>query len=48
MMEPHRLTPEQEAQRRRRSIAIGLALGGLVVLFFITTMVRLASNVAGG
>jgi len=47
-MEYRALTPEEEARRRRRSIAIGLALGALVVLFFITTMVRLAGNVAGG
>jgi len=26
--------------RRRRSIAIALALGGLVILFYLTTMVR--------
>jgi hypothetical protein len=42
------LSPEQVAQRRRRSVAIGLALGLLVVLFFITTIVRLSGNVAGG
>jgi hypothetical protein len=42
------LTPEEVAQRRRRSVAIGLALGVLVVLFFITTLVRLSGNVAGG
>jgi hypothetical protein len=47
-MEYRSLTPEEEARRRRRSIAIGLALGALVVLFFVTTIVRLASNVAGG
>ncbi len=47
-MEYRSLTPQEEARRRRRSIAIGLALGALVVLFFITTIVRLAGNVAGG
>jgi len=47
-MEYKSLTPEEESRRRRRSIAIGLALFALVVLFFITTIVRLAGNVAGG
>jgi len=28
-------------QRRRRSIAIALALGGLVILFFVMSIVRL-------
>jgi hypothetical protein len=47
-MELRTLTPEEVAQRRCRSVAIGLALGVLVVLFFITTLVRLSGNVAGG
>ena len=40
--------PLDEAQRRQRgrSIAIALALGGLVLLFYIATIVRLGSNVA--
>lgn len=32
-------------RQRRRSIAIGLALGALVVLFYIATLVRLGGNV---
>ena len=38
---------EQETKRRQRmrSIAIGLALGGLVLLFYIATLVRLGGNV---
>lgn len=44
--EPHRLTPEEVARRRRRSIAIAVALGVLVILFFVTTVIRLSSNVA--
>jgi len=47
-MQYRSLTPQEEARRRRRSIAIAVALGALVVLFFITTIVRLAGNVAGG
>lgn len=41
-----KLTPEQERQRRRRSLAIALTLGALVIIFFITTIVRLSSNIA--
>lgn len=38
---------EREAQRRQRmrSIAIGLALAALVVLFYVATLVRLGGNV---
>ncbi len=38
---------EQEAKRRQRmrSIAIGLALGALVLLFYVATLVRLGGNV---
>jgi hypothetical protein len=36
---------EWERRRRMRSIAIGLALGALVVIFYIATMVRLGGNV---
>ncbi|MGI8724190.1 MAG: hypothetical protein ACR2J1_02255 [Methyloceanibacter sp.] len=39
---------EQERQRRQRtrSVAIAWLLFGLVVLFFIVTLVRLGANVA--
>jgi hypothetical protein len=39
---------EKERQRRQRmrSIAIAWILAGLVVLFFIVTIVRLGGNVA--
>ena len=42
------LTPQEAAQRRRRSVAIAVVLGVLAVLFFVTTIVRLSGNVAGG
>ena len=40
--------PLSEAKRRQRtrSLAIGLALGSLVALFYIATIVRLGGNVA--
>ncbi len=34
------LTPEQQRTRRARSIAIALALGVLVVLFYVVTLVK--------
>lgn len=36
---------EQKRRMRVRSIAIGLALAGLVVLFYVATIVRLGGNV---
>ncbi|HET6925701.1 MAG TPA: hypothetical protein VFI48_02420 [Hyphomicrobiaceae bacterium] len=36
---------EWERRRRMRSIAIALALAGLVVLFYVATLVRLGGNV---
>ena len=39
------LTEEQKRRRRARSIAIALVLGGLVLLFYIITIVRLGPNV---
>jgi hypothetical protein len=35
-----RLTEQQQRARRARSIAIALALGALVVLFYIVTLVK--------
>ena len=44
--EGRQLTPEELQRRRRRSIALGLFLGFLAILFFVTTLVRLGGNVA--
>jgi hypothetical protein len=35
------LTEEQKRRRRARSIAIALALGALVLLFYVVTIVKL-------
>lgn len=35
---------EQRRRQRMRSVAIALALGGLVVLFYVATIVRLGPN----
>jgi hypothetical protein len=34
------LTEEQQRSRRARSIAIALALGALVILFYVVTLVK--------
>lgn len=38
------LTEEQKRQRRRRNVALALALGALVVLFWVVTIVKLGGN----
>jgi hypothetical protein len=38
--------PEDMARRRKRAIALALILAGLVVLFFVTTIVRLGGTIA--
>jgi hypothetical protein len=35
---------EQRRRQRTRSLAIGLALGALVILFYVATIVRLGPN----
>jgi len=37
---------ERKRRQRKRSLAIAWILAGLVVLFFIVTIVRLGGNVA--
>jgi hypothetical protein len=37
---------ERQRRQRKRSLAIAWILAGLVVLFFIVTIVRLGGNVA--
>jgi hypothetical protein len=39
------LTAEQKRRRRARSIAIGLALGALALLFYVVTIVKLGPGV---
>lgn len=40
------LTEEQKRRRRARSVAIGVALAALVVVFFVVTLVKIGGNVA--
>ncbi len=37
---PAPFSPEDMARRRRRSIALALVLAGLVVFFFVVTLVK--------
>ena len=37
--------PADMIRRRKRAIAMALILGGLVVLFFITTIVRIGGTI---
>jgi hypothetical protein len=40
------LTEEQKRRRRSRSVALGLVLGALVVLFYVVTVFKMGGNVA--
>lgn len=39
------LTPEEKRRRRSRNIAIGIALGFLVILFYAVTIAKLGPGV---
>jgi hypothetical protein len=39
------LSPEEQKRRRRRSLAIALTLGALVVLFYAVTVAKLGPQV---
>jgi len=39
------LTPEQQKNRRRRNVAIGLVVGLLAVLFYTITIVKVGPGV---
>ena len=38
-------SPEDRARRRRRSIALACVLVGLVILFYVTTIVRIGGEI---
>jgi hypothetical protein len=40
-----KLTPEQERSRRARNVAIAFAVGALVVLFYVVTIIKLGPAV---
>ncbi|MCV3210601.1 hypothetical protein OHD62_29350 [Mesorhizobium sp. YC-39] len=41
------LTERQQKARRNRSVAIGVALAVLVVIFYVATIVKFGHNLAG-
>ena len=40
-----RMSDEQKRRQRNRSIAIGLVLAGLVVLFYVITLVKMGPGI---
>lgn len=40
-----KLTEEQKKRRRSRSIAIAIALAGLVMLFYVVTIVKMGPDI---
>jgi hypothetical protein len=47
-METVKLTPEQEAARKKRNVAIALGLVAFMALVFTITVLRLSQNIAQG
>jgi hypothetical protein len=45
LQKPPQLTPEEQNRRRKRSLAIALALSALVILFYVVTIVKLGPQV---
>ncbi|MFB9950318.1 hypothetical protein ACFFP0_15785 [Rhizobium puerariae] len=43
MIETVRLSDAQKKSRRNRNIALGLVLAGLVILFYIMTLVKIGN-----
>jgi hypothetical protein len=44
---PHAFSPQDLARRRKRAVIMALCLVAMMVLFYITTIVRLYDNVQG-
>ena len=42
-LEEVELTPEQQKARRKRSIAIALTLAGLAAIFYIISVIKIAT-----
>lgn len=42
-----KLTEKQMKSRRNRNIALGLVLAGLVILFYVITIVKIGGGMAG-
>jgi hypothetical protein len=48
VIETVKLTPEEEAARKRRAQFTGLALAAFIALIFLTTVLRMSSNYSSG
>ncbi|AJY46065.1 hypothetical protein [Martelella endophytica] len=44
MIDTVKLTENQKKARRGRNIALGVVLAGLVVLFYVITMIKIGAN----
>lgn len=44
MIETVEVSEAQKKSRRGRNIALGLSLAGLVVLFYVVTLIKLGGN----
>ncbi len=42
------LTESQKKARRNRSVAIGLALGALVIIFYVATFIKFGHSMPNG
>jgi hypothetical protein len=42
---PTPFSAEDMARRRKRNIALGLCLAGLMILFYVTTIVRMGGHI---
>jgi hypothetical protein len=42
---PPVLSPEEQQRRRRRSLALALALGALVVMFYLVTIAKIGPQI---
>ncbi|MEM9472112.1 MAG: hypothetical protein AAGA00_09140 [Pseudomonadota bacterium] len=45
-MQTYTPSDEERARQRKRSVVIAWSLVALVILFFVTTVVRMGSNIA--
>jgi hypothetical protein len=45
MADQTRLTPEEQKRRRKRSLALALTLGALVVLFYVVTIAKIGPQI---
>lgn len=43
--EPYTLSEAQQRSRRKRSVALALVIGGLVVLFYMITVFKMGSAI---